>query len=403
MQSEFEAFLLPHKRVVQQLQQQLRRQQGQKPQSGGSLTEMPPSPPLITDLQETMLPALLPIVALNATSRSSSSSRAIFRLPDPQVEAPHAQGRTAAAAPATRLLRSVYFGGGTPSLMPPDMLQQLLQRIKLFEKDFLQVLQQQHLLREALQQRKQPRCHSQTQYIQSQPCAEEPEVSIEIYPGTLDAARLSAYLSAGVTRFSLGVQTLHEPTLQPEGLHDPLQEAPPGGVASSWRALAVSNSWCGDTTSTAYKLDGASSFLQRPDVAEIQVGISASSPFSASDGDAAVDTSLLAELKGQELQLQETDTPQHYRLMIHPFETQQQGVISRVARLLYALERHGCHSRSTLSCSLVLLPPHGLLLSDALIRDIFLRLDENAKEIDNFTCPFRYACCTTVPSVGGCW
>ena len=61
---------------------------------------------------------------------------------------------------------SVYFGGGTPSLLPLGVLHQLL-----------------HVL----------------------PRAEE--ITLEANPGTVDAELLSAWREAGVTRLSLGIQT----------------------------------------------------------------------------------------------------------------------------------------------------------------------------------------------------
>lgn len=62
---------------------------------------------------------------------------------------------------------TVYFGGGTPSLLPADAIADLLQRI--------------------------------------QP-APEAEITLEANPGTLSAAQLTALREAGVNRLSLGVQ-----------------------------------------------------------------------------------------------------------------------------------------------------------------------------------------------------
>lgn len=76
-------------------------------------------------------------------------------------------------------LRSIYFGGGTPSLIPA---QELISIIKHLKKYFL--------------------FHPDI------------EISIEINPGTLTEESLSLYQSAGVNRFSVGVQTFREDLLK---------------------------------------------------------------------------------------------------------------------------------------------------------------------------------------------
>ncbi|KAL4422677.1 hypothetical protein ABPG75_008874 [Micractinium tetrahymenae] len=75
-------------------------------------------------------------------------------------------------------LQSVFFGGGTPSLIPPSLLEQLLVAL---DRQF--------------------------------GLAAGAEVSIEADPGTFDAARLRAYLGMGVTRVSVGVQALQDELL----------------------------------------------------------------------------------------------------------------------------------------------------------------------------------------------
>lgn len=72
-------------------------------------------------------------------------------------------------------VQTIYFGGGTPSLLPPALLEQLLNSVRRwFEVD--------------------PRA----------------EITMEANPGTLDAERLSDYRLAGVNRLSVGVQTLDD-------------------------------------------------------------------------------------------------------------------------------------------------------------------------------------------------
>ena len=76
-------------------------------------------------------------------------------------------------------LQTVFFGGGTPTLVPPALLQQILA---------------------ALERR-----------YGISPTA---EISMESDPGTFDASRLQQYMSLGVNRFSMGVQCFQQHLLE---------------------------------------------------------------------------------------------------------------------------------------------------------------------------------------------
>lgn len=76
-------------------------------------------------------------------------------------------------------LQTVFFGGGTPTLVPPVMLEQILK---------------------ALDQR--------------YGISSTAEVSMESDPGTFDALRLQQYMSLGVNRFSMGVQCFQQNLLE---------------------------------------------------------------------------------------------------------------------------------------------------------------------------------------------
>lgn len=83
------------------------------------------------------------------------------------------------AAPAT----SVFFGGGTPSLLPSDRLVAILDEI---------------------------------------PRSTDAEVTVECNPDSVDADKLAAYRVAGVTRVSFGVQSMRPRVLAALGrTHDP--------------------------------------------------------------------------------------------------------------------------------------------------------------------------------------
>ncbi len=81
--------------------------------------------------------------------------------------------------PLQQPLTTVFFGGGTPSLLDPKQLARIIQAIAL-------------------------------QFG----IASNAEISMEIDPGTFDRDRLLGYLAAGVNRFSLGVQTFDEELLK---------------------------------------------------------------------------------------------------------------------------------------------------------------------------------------------
>lgn len=72
-------------------------------------------------------------------------------------------------------LKTVFFGGGTPSLIPPHHLEGILETLH--------------------------------EHVGIAPDA---EISMEADPGTFDLVRLQEYMKLGVTRFSVGVQSFNE-------------------------------------------------------------------------------------------------------------------------------------------------------------------------------------------------
>src|SRR5579862_19353 len=84
-----------------------------------------------------------------------------------------------AALARDREVTSVFFGGGTPSLMPPETVAALIARIR-----------------------------------ELWPAAPDLEVTLEANPNSAEAARFAAYAAAGVNRLSLGVQALDPEALR---------------------------------------------------------------------------------------------------------------------------------------------------------------------------------------------
>lgn len=79
-------------------------------------------------------------------------------------------------------VRTVFFGGGTPSILKKERICQIME-----------------VLRRAFS------------------LAEDAEITIEVNPGTVDADKLAAYYAAGINRLSIGVQSLQENELQALG------------------------------------------------------------------------------------------------------------------------------------------------------------------------------------------
>jgi putative oxygen-independent coproporphyrinogen III oxidase len=78
-----------------------------------------------------------------------------------------------------RTVASIFFGGGTPSLMPADTVAALIDRVKALW-----------------------------------PVAPDLEITLEANPNSAEAARFAAYRAAGVNRLSLGVQALDDKALR---------------------------------------------------------------------------------------------------------------------------------------------------------------------------------------------
>ncbi len=82
--------------------------------------------------------------------------------------------RHAALVPG-RVLTSIFFGGGTPSLMDPDVVAAVIARIR-----------------------------------HHWPVANDLEVTLEANPGSVEAGRFRAYAAGGINRVSIGVQALND-------------------------------------------------------------------------------------------------------------------------------------------------------------------------------------------------
>ena len=116
--------------------------------------------------------------------RGQASQRALY-------EAILTDLRSQAALLGPRRLASVFFGGGTPSLMPPDWVESLVREAKrLFP-----------------------------------PFTDEIEITLEANPTDVEIARYRGFRAAGVNRLSLGVQSLDDAALRFLGRNHSASEA----------------------------------------------------------------------------------------------------------------------------------------------------------------------------------
>ena len=89
-----------------------------------------------------------------------------------------------------RLVTSIFFGGGTPSLMAPQTVEALLEAVYRYF-----------------------------------PVAAQAEISMEANPTSVEATRLADYRTAGVNRLSIGVQALNNHDLKALGRQHTVEEA----------------------------------------------------------------------------------------------------------------------------------------------------------------------------------
>ncbi len=89
-----------------------------------------------------------------------------------------------------RILHSVYFGGGTPSLMEPELVAAIIERIRA-----------------------------------TWPMSNDPEITLEANPGSVEAGRFRGFQQAGVTRVSMGMQAMNDEDLRRLGRKHSAAEA----------------------------------------------------------------------------------------------------------------------------------------------------------------------------------
>jgi oxygen-independent coproporphyrinogen-3 oxidase len=94
----------------------------------------------------------------------------------------------------SRVVSSVFFGGGTPSLMPPDLVAAVLDRV-----------------------------------ARNWPVANDVEISLEANPTSAEMQRFVEFRQAGIGRFSIGVQALRDEALIRLGRRH--------GVREAWQAV----------------------------------------------------------------------------------------------------------------------------------------------------------------------
>ncbi|WP_424977160.1 radical SAM family heme chaperone HemW [Leisingera sp. S232] len=89
-----------------------------------------------------------------------------------------------------RVLNSIFFGGGTPSLMLPETVSAIIERAR-----------------------------------EIWPFANDIEISLEANPGSVEAGRFAGYRDAGVNRISMGIQAMNDEDLRRLGRIHSVSEA----------------------------------------------------------------------------------------------------------------------------------------------------------------------------------
>ncbi|MEZ5753368.1 MAG: radical SAM family heme chaperone HemW [Paracoccaceae bacterium] len=89
-----------------------------------------------------------------------------------------------------RVLETVFFGGGTPSLMEPEVVTAVLEAVRA-----------------------------------TWPMVNDPEITLEANPGSVEAGRFRGFSEAGVNRVSMGVQALRDNDLRRLGRLHSVAEA----------------------------------------------------------------------------------------------------------------------------------------------------------------------------------
>jgi len=95
-----------------------------------------------------------------------------------------------AAETSGRVLNTVFFGGGTPSLMDPDVVAAILERVR-----------------------------------QLWPTSNDMEITLEANPGSVEAGKFVGFRDGGVNRISMGIQALNDRDLQRLGRIHSVDEA----------------------------------------------------------------------------------------------------------------------------------------------------------------------------------
>jgi len=95
-----------------------------------------------------------------------------------------------AAETGPRILNTIFFGGGTPSLMAPETVDAILTEVR-----------------------------------KNWPLANDLEVTLEANPGSVEAGRFQGYAQAGVNRISMGIQSLRDSDLKRLGRLHSVSEA----------------------------------------------------------------------------------------------------------------------------------------------------------------------------------
>ena len=149
---------------------------GSAPAAAGGPLEFPGPPPLALYIHVPWCVQKCPYCDFNSHEARGDIPEAAY------IDALLADAEAALPLVWGRPVETVFFGGGTPSLLSPDAVDRLLARLRA-------------LL----------------------PFAPLAEITLEANPGTVEAGRLAGFRGAGINRVSLGIQSFNDDHLRALG------------------------------------------------------------------------------------------------------------------------------------------------------------------------------------------
>ena len=106
-------------------------------------------------------------------------------------------------------IKSVYIGGGTPSVLRKELIKEVLCKLKEAFPDIMRMEKKAAQGNKSYNRELRIKETERTEWDST-----EPEISMEVNPGTVTEDKLKAYRQAGINRLSIGLQSADEEELK---------------------------------------------------------------------------------------------------------------------------------------------------------------------------------------------